>query len=142
MATFTTAQQTKHRKAFIEECRQKAWGARCQADQIGGEVDKLTEHYKTLQEADAKAQADIEAIDNAPDFHTVENRQKKRAIQAQRDSQAKQMKAIAANAQRGTQILQQLLESADNYLTLAKHAEEWEWKEVAGSGSVDESASS
>jgi hypothetical protein len=40
------------------------------------------------------------------------------------------MKIISQNAQQGQQSLQQLYASMESNLALAKHAEEWEWKEV------------
>jgi len=40
------------------------------------------------------------------------------------------MKLIGQNAQQGQQSLQQLYASMESNLALAKHAEEWEWKEA------------
>ena len=39
--TFTKPEQDKHRKAFIDECRQKSWGAACHADWISKGVDDV-----------------------------------------------------------------------------------------------------
>jgi hypothetical protein len=47
--TFTDKQQKAHRAAFIEECKQKAWGAACNADWIGKQVDEMLANYKKLK---------------------------------------------------------------------------------------------
>ena len=46
--TFTKPEQTKHRKAFIDECRQKAWGAACHADWIAKGLEGLTAHANSV----------------------------------------------------------------------------------------------
>jgi hypothetical protein len=43
--TFTAEQQQRHRAAFIDDCRQKAWGAACNANWVGAQLDKLIEDY-------------------------------------------------------------------------------------------------
>jgi hypothetical protein len=130
MSTFSAAQQTKHRKAFIEECRQKAWGATCHADWISKNVDELLAHYNKLQDEDRTLEADIKELGLALDYHTVENRQKRKDKQERRNTLAKEMQLVAQNAQRGTQAMQQLVQSAESALQLAAHADTWEWKEV------------
>jgi len=40
------------------------------------------------------------------------------------------MLEIAQNAQKSTQAVQQLIQSVETSLDLAKYAEPWEWKEV------------
>jgi hypothetical protein len=128
--TFTKGQQAAHRKQFIEECRQKAWGAACHADWISDSVTKLIAEYQKLQEQDLKLEADIKELADALDSHTVDNRAKRKALQERRDQLAKEMGLIAQNAQKGQQAMQQLLQGVESALALAKHAEEWEWKEV------------
>ena len=39
--TFEDFQQTEHRIIFIQECRQKAWGAACHAEWISKQMDDL-----------------------------------------------------------------------------------------------------
>jgi hypothetical protein len=51
-AGFTQAQQKEHRETFIKECRQKAWGAACHANWIGGQLDKLIEDCGKLKKDD------------------------------------------------------------------------------------------
>lgn len=128
--TFTEAQRKKHRDAFIEECRAKAWGASCHADWVAKGLDELLAEYKKLQEQDKALETESEALKNALDNHTVENRNKRKGIQEKRDQVAAQLKAIAANAQTGQKALEQLYQSIETSLALAKHAEGWEWKEV------------
>jgi hypothetical protein len=41
--TFTAEQQQRHRAAFIDDCRQKACGAACNANRAGARLDKLIE---------------------------------------------------------------------------------------------------
>jgi phosphoenolpyruvate carboxylase len=123
--TFTKPEQTKHRKAFIDNCRQKAWGAACHADWLAG----ITSHYEKRQAEDCALEEAIKAAELAVDYHTVENRNKRKAMQERRNTLAQQMKVISENAQ-GQRSLQQLYASVESNLELAKHADEWEWKEV------------
>jgi hypothetical protein len=39
--TFTAEQQQRHRATFIDDCRQKHWGAACHANWVGEQFDKL-----------------------------------------------------------------------------------------------------
>jgi len=130
MKTLTTAQQRDARYAFIEECRLKAWGAACHADWIGAAINAALAEHKKLQDTDQQLQADIKELEKALDSHTVENRNKRKAIQERRDELQKQTQAIIANAQEGHKAMQQLLQSVEVSLALAKHAEKWEWKET------------
>jgi hypothetical protein len=50
MTAFTIEQQEDHRKSFIQECRQKAWGAACNAHWIGKELEKLAAGYEGSNE--------------------------------------------------------------------------------------------
>jgi hypothetical protein len=128
--TFTKSEQTKHRKAFIDECRQKAWGAACHADWISKGVDDILAHYQKLQAEDRALEEAIKAAEVPVDYHTVEDRNKRKSMQERRNTLAQQMKLVSENAQRGQQSLQQLYASMESNLALAKHAEEWEWKEA------------
>lgn len=136
MATFTPAQQTKHRKSFIEECRQKAWGACCHAAWISSGLDKLLVEYQKLQDEDRTLEADIKAAADAIDYHTVENRDRRKSMQERRNTLAEQMKVIAGNAQRGQKAMEGLLQGAESALQLAEHAETWEWKEEGANSSL------
>lgn len=128
--TFTKAEQADARRAFVDECRQKAWAAACHADWIARSLDELMEQYKKLQEQDRTLEADIKELQSAIDSHTVENRNKRKALQEKRNTLGPQMQAIAGNAQQGQKALEQLYAGVETSLALAKHAETWEWKEV------------
>jgi hypothetical protein len=128
---FTKPEQAKHRKTFVDECRQKAWGAACHADWIAKGLKGLTDHFEKLQAEDRALDEAIKAADNAVDYHTVENRNKRKAFQERRNQVAQQMKLISENAQQAQRSLQQLYTSVESNLELAKHAEDWEWKEAA-----------
>jgi hypothetical protein len=127
--TFTKPQQTAYRRVFIDECRQKAWGAACHADWISKGVDEIMAHYQKLQAEDRALEEAIKAAEVAVDYHTVENRNKRKSMQERRNTLAEQMKVIGENSQQGQRALQDLYRSMESNLALAKHAEEWEWKE-------------
>jgi hypothetical protein len=131
MPTFTAAQQKEHREAFIQECRQKAWSAACHANWIGDQLDKLIEDYGKLKTDDEALEGEIKTLETAVDYHTVENRGKRRILQERRNALAKQMEAVSAGIQQGQRGLNELHQSIEANLQLAKHAETWEWKEVA-----------
>jgi chromosome segregation ATPase len=133
--TFTAKQQKEHREEFIKECRQKAWSAACHANWIGDQLDKLIEDYAKLKKDDEAAEAEIKTLETALDYHTVENRAKRKALQERRNALAKQMEAVGGAMQQGQRGLNDLHQSIEANLQLAKHAEMWEWKEV-----VDKSA--
>ena len=106
--TFTKPEQEKHRKAFIDECRQKAWGAACHADWISKGVDDIMAHYQKLQAEDRALEEAIKAAEVAVDYHTVENRNKRKSMQERRNTLGGKMKFLSQNAQQGQQFLQQL----------------------------------
>jgi len=128
--TFTKAEQDKYRKAFIEECRQKAWGAHCHADWISKGMDQLAAEIDKRQKEDAELEAAIKAAEVAVDFHTVENRNKRKAMQERRNQLGKEIGMLGQNLNRGQQSLQGLYQSIESNLELAKHAEGWSWKEA------------
>jgi hypothetical protein len=128
--TFTKPDQAEHRKAFIDEGRQKAWGAACHADWISKGVDDIMAHHQKLQAEDRALEEAIKAAEVAVDYHTVENRNKRKSMQERRNTLAQQMKVIGENAQQGQRSLEQLYASMESNLALAKHAENWEWKEA------------
>jgi hypothetical protein len=130
MATFTSGQQDQHRQAFIEDCRQKAWGAACNADYVGVQHDRLMADYEKLQKEDADLEAQIKVLDSALDYHTKENREKRKVLQERRNTVTKQKDALLGAAAQLQQGMRQLYAKAENNLMLAKHAETWEWKEV------------
>src|SRR5215471_15225715 len=49
--TFSEEQQQRARDLFIEECRQNAWGAACNADWIGKQHDELLAQYEKLKKS-------------------------------------------------------------------------------------------
>jgi hypothetical protein len=53
--TFTAEQQQWHRAAFIDDCRQKACGATCNANWVGAQLDRLIESYGKLKKDDKSA---------------------------------------------------------------------------------------
>ena len=126
---FTDDQQNEHREAFIKECRQNAWGAACHADFISKQLDDLMKEYAKLKEEDDTAAADIKELENAVDYHTVENREKRKALQEKRNQLAKVMQALGQNMGQGQKVLENLLTSMESNSALAEHAEGWEWKQ-------------
>jgi hypothetical protein len=88
-----------------------------------------------LREEDRTLEADIKELDSAIDYHTVENRNKRKALQERRNALGPQMEAVAKSAQQGQQVMSNLLQSVKSNLALAAHAEKWEWKEVEAKGS-------
>jgi len=133
---FTPEQQRQHRDTFIKDCRQKAWSAACHADWIGNQLDKLIEDYGKLKAEGEKLDGEIKTLET-PDYHTVENREKRKALQEHHNTIAKGMQLLQKNMQDGQRGLNELHQSIDANLQLAKHAETWQWKEVQPS--VDES---
>jgi hypothetical protein len=131
--TFSKEQQQYARKVFVEECRQKAWGAACIADFVSEQHDKLMADYeKRKREEDADLEAQISAIDTAPDYHTKDNREKRKGLEQRRDIIAQQRQALVAAAGELQQGMRGLYANVENNLAIAKHAETWEWKEAQG----------
>jgi hypothetical protein len=114
--TFPESEQQKHRATFIDECRQKAWGAACHADFIGKQLDGIAAEYAKEKEVD-------DTIEASPDYHTVENREKRKTLAAG-------MKLLKENLVGGQSAMQNLLQNMESNLALAKHAEGWGWKEM------------
>jgi hypothetical protein len=132
MSTFSEALQRMARKAFIEEYRQKVWGAACHADWIRLSLDALMGEFQKLQAEDRELEAQFKKEEDALDYHTVDSRNRRKGISEQRHKLGQQMNKISEDVQQGYQAMQRLLQSVETSLALAKHAETWEWKEVAG----------
>jgi chromosome segregation ATPase len=94
-------------------------------------MDHVLEQYKKLQDRDRTLEADIKELASAVDSHTVDNRNKRNALQERRNHIAKRYR-YAKSAQQGPKAMQQLLQSVESELALAAHAETWEWKKVGG----------
>jgi hypothetical protein len=114
--TYTGKENDDCSEAFTKECKQKAWGAACHADYISTQLDGVMVEYTDREKA--------------PDRHTVESRNKRKAIQKQRDALLRAMKAIGENVQQGNRAIAELHRSVESNLALAKHAEEWGWAEA------------
>jgi hypothetical protein len=130
MVTFTAEQQKEHRDAFIKDCRQKAWGAACNAEWIGKQLDELMAQHEKLQKEDHDLEEQIKTLDNAVDYHTKANREKRKALQERRNVLAKSMEAIGQRASQLQRGIQQRYANVEQNLALALHAEKWEWKEA------------
>jgi septal ring factor EnvC (AmiA/AmiB activator) len=128
--TFTEEQQKPHRTAFIEECKQKAWGAACNADWISGQLEKMIADYTKLTEEDDKFAAEIKGLETAIDYHTKENRDKRKALQERRNGLTAQKEFLGRTIQEGQANANRLYGTIETHLALAKHAETWEWKEA------------
>jgi SMC interacting uncharacterized protein involved in chromosome segregation len=129
--TFNEEQQSDHRKEFIRESRQKAWDAACHADWIAKGLDELVRQYEKIKEEDARLEADIKESQAEVDFHTADNRKKRREMQERRDELVKIQNALAENMRQGQNALDQLYQSIESNQALATNAEGWEWKEAA-----------
>jgi hypothetical protein len=127
--TFTEEQQQEHRLAFVNECRQKAWGAAAHADWISKGLDEIMEQYAKLKNEDDGLAADIKEDEAAGDYHTVENRQKRKEMQERRNHLVQLMQALGQSVGQGQKAMEQLLQSVESNLSLAKHVEGWSWKE-------------
>jgi hypothetical protein len=121
--TFTEAQQRDHRKAFITGCRQKAWGALCHAEWISKNLDDLLTLYQKFQTEDQTLADQIKEAETAIDYHTVENRTKRKTMQERRNKLAQDMKALGENMQRGQQSLAQSVETNLSLATLCRNVE-------------------
>jgi hypothetical protein len=128
--TFSDGQQQEHRDAFIKECRQRAWAAACRAEWIGKQLDKFVADYTKLKAEDEKLEGEIKTLETAVDYHTVENRGKRKSLQEHRNTIAKGMALLTADTQQGRQGVNELHQTIEASLQLAAHAEKWEWKEV------------
>jgi lantibiotic modifying enzyme len=109
MATFTDKQQKHHRADFIEDCRQKAWNAACNnADYGAKRFDELLAEYEKMRKEDAEHEEQIKALDSALDYHTKDNREKRKALQERRTILAKQLQFLEQSSAEAQQVMQQL----------------------------------
>jgi chromosome segregation ATPase len=106
--TFSKEQQQHARRSFIEECRQKAWNASCNADYISKHFDKLMAECEKLKKEDAEHEAEIKSLDNATDYYTKDNRDKRKALQERRNIIRRQLEFIKRSADDAHQAMQKL----------------------------------
>ena len=109
-------------------------GALCHAEWISKNLDYLLALHQKFQAEDAGLAAGIKEAETAVDYHTVENRNKRKAMQERRNKLASDMKALEENMQSGQQSLAQLHQSAETSLSLAAHAETWSWEDIGAEG--------
>jgi len=128
--TFTEEQQKKCRTAFIDDCRQKAWGARCHAEWIGKQTDGLMTQYEKLKSQDDALASEIKTLETAIDYHTVDNRQKRKELHERRNALVPVQNELVEAMRQAQAALQQLYANAEQSLALAAHAVGWSWKEA------------
>jgi len=129
MNRFNDQQQSEHRQAFTKDCMQKAWGAACHADWIQKSLDKLLAHYQALKAQDRELEERIKTNADGTNGHTKENRNLRADLQKKRSVIGTQMRLIAQNIQQGAATMQKMLDSVDQNLLLADHAQSWNWIE-------------
>jgi hypothetical protein len=127
---FTEDQQDAHRATFINDCRQHAWGAAANADFVAKQLDQLMAEYAKIKAEDDTLAAQIKEAEQALDYHTVDNRSKRKEKQERRNQIANILQALANNMGQGQKALEQLQASIQNNLALAAHAQEWSWQEI------------
>jgi chromosome segregation ATPase len=108
----------------------KAWSAACHGDWIGKGLDRMMAEYNRLEKESEGMGEEIKALDQAIDFHTVENRNKRKALQEKRNHIADTLKRMGAQIAEGQKALEGLYQNVESNLAVAAHAEAWEWKEV------------
>lgn len=89
------SEQREHQEAFIRECRHKALGAAYHTEWISKRFDSLVTEYGKLKVEDRTFQGEIKKLEIALDYHTVENRNKRKALQERRNAIAKTMVRFA-----------------------------------------------
>jgi hypothetical protein len=139
--TFTPEQQKEHREAFIKDCRQRAWAAACRAEWISKQLDTLIADYGKLKGEDEKFEGEIKTLETAVDYHTVENRGKRKALQERRNIIAGQMERLGRDVQQGQLGVNELYQTIEASLQLAFHAETWEWREARTESKAGNTAS-
>ena len=128
---FTLDEQKEHRASFIKDARARAWGAICHAEFVSKELDKLGETFEKYQKEAENCKEEAKKLETALDYHTVENREKRKALMV-RVSELENTKIteIFEAMKKGQQAHQSLLQAAETALDLATHAETWEMKEA------------
>src|SRR5438105_2498328 len=111
--TFNEVENHKHRKAFINECRQKALSASCHADWVSKGLDTIMAEYAKLKGEDRSLADEIKTLETALDYHTVENRNKRKSLQERRQQIAGAMRQLANNLQDGQRALNGLYQSIE-----------------------------
>jgi hypothetical protein len=70
----------------------------------------FAEHQKLIDE-DTRLETEIKALDNTTNYHTVENRMKRKRMQEVRQQISKQMEVAKTAVQRAMQQMQELLQN-------------------------------
>jgi hypothetical protein len=91
-------------------------------------MDRMLADYKKLKEEDDTLNADIKELANALDYHTVDNKNKRKALQERRGQIGPQMEALLRSYQIRQNIMQELFNKSAMHLRLAERAETWEWR--------------
>jgi chromosome segregation ATPase len=97
---------------------------------ISGQLDKLVSDHGKLKADDEKLAEEIKTLEAAVDAHTKDDRNRREALQEQRNALSKQMEFLGHTIQEGQKTANDLYPNIETSLALAKHPERWEWKEA------------
>jgi hypothetical protein len=90
----------------------------------------IPDYYEKTKKGDGEHEVEIKALDNAIDYHTKDNCDKRKTLQERRNVLANQMQFLQQSMAEAQQTLQRLYATVEHHLELAKHAETWDWKDA------------
>lgn len=130
MSIFTKEEQEKYRKHFVEEARQKAWGCMCHADWALAKLDKVVASITKLEAEEKRVSEDLKALTDSPEYHTVENRGKIKALRDYLGTVKQQITVAQKRFKEGQDGVNGLYQNAESNLELEQHALTYLVKEV------------
>lgn len=92
--------QDKFRAEIIEKYKKHAWEALGKYDYFGQEYTKVNKSIADLAKRRDEALAKAREIDKQPDYHTVENKNKIKALREDADRFNKQIKSVETFSRR------------------------------------------
>jgi hypothetical protein len=98
MSTFTDKQQATHRKAFIEDCRQNALNASCNADYNLPALRQANARVSDLDEGRSPIRGTDQIPRKLAEYHTKENREQRKTLQELRNVTARQLESLEGSA--------------------------------------------
>jgi hypothetical protein len=106
---------------------QRAWESACNANWIREKLNELTTRYNELTAEERSVEGEITKLENAVDYHTVENRKKREELKQKGKDIAAGLKVMALQSKQAVQDIQLLSDKVDMQLSLAEYAKSWSW---------------
>ena len=136
MIHITNDEQGTIREEFIRKGKKQAWETFCQCAFMSTRLKSLQADIAKDQAMAAAMQGEVEKLETSADYHTVENREKRKQLAVARQSILDKISQRLPSVEEKTALLRKGLEEVEALMQLADFAGTWDF-EQAVSGNTE-----